>query len=174
MPKPVEKTPKETKHGKEPKGGKPKPEQAGELWGDKLARTLSNGDAPKSKGKRRHTKEFVESIPDVSKLDPVLRDIARDLLQQAHDARRTKDLAEQTQKEATEQLAAIVMSEDWPGLRSGRIGILVNGYTSRTTFDKDAARDMLLDLGADPAAVGELYKKGDEYLNTRLEEFDVE
>lgn len=111
------------------------------------------------------------ALPLTSKLDDQsVMDRANELLKLAHKQKKIRDKADAEIKEMKEELAAIAMSQDLPGLRHGAFGIQVNGYVQRETFDKDMARELMLEAGISPKKVGACYKKSAEYLDTKLVE----
>ena len=145
---------------------KSKPEQAGDL----LAGKLLGGSQPKRK--RLYSAEN-SSLPSVDCLsDPEFQAAAISLLERAHANKKLKETAEQSQKDATEALAAIALSEGIPGLKYKQLGIRVRGYVSRRVFDRDAAVSLMLEHGISPTDIEALYTEGKEYLDARLEEFE--
>lgn len=83
--------------------------------------------------------------------------------------------AEKEAKDQIEQskavIAGICLAEELPGLRQGDIGMEVHGYKTRKTFSQSKAKELILLLGGTEEQIEDLYEEGDEYLSTRIVEF---
>lgn len=122
----------------------------------------------KEEPQKRLPKEENSTLPLVSVLHKSLMKDATKLLVEAHELKDTKDKAEIRIKEIKETLAAIAMSEDLSGLRYGKLGIQVNGYTTRKNFSKKKATELMLEHGIAAEEINTCYEESEEYLDTKL------
>lgn len=163
--KPTEKTTPKTLT-RDTMGKTKKDSSIGKLVAKKLTR-----QPPTQRSERSKPSAANSALPMTSVLDDrSVMERACELLKLAHKLKKIRDKADAEIKEHKEELAAIAMSQDLPGLRYGACAIQVNGYVSRETFDKDQAKALMLEYGVPPAKVGKCYKKSEEYLDTKLVE----
>lgn len=90
------------------------------------------------------------------------------LLKIAKDSAEAEKSAKAAKDAAIADLAAIAIENDLSGMRYGNIGLHVFGYKTKKTL----SAELLLANGVKASVIEESYKESDEFLSTRLQEFE--